>query len=541
MVHWAVRQTDFNVIDPSFGNGVFLEASGRQVARPSEQIYGIELDEIVYNASKKYLESHYQIVKLWQGNFFESDSFFEDNFDRSSPVEAFEAVVGNPPFIRYQSFKGKERALGLERAADLGVNLPRHASSWAPFLVHAVSLIKPGGRLAMVAPAELGHAAYARHVLEFLLNQFATLNILTFQKRLFPTLGEDTFIVLGEAKGGEASVFNLVDVKDADRLEAFIAEKSLSAVGHVKTLSREEVSSLKAGRTRLLGHLLEPKVRALYRHLALRAHVKTFGSVARIGIGYVTGANGFFHLSQQEIETFDIPMHYCAPCLRRSSNLSGLFVSESDWQRLEEEKKWLLEIPTNQPFERLPAGVQAYLGREGEKVRQGYKVSKRNPWYAVPHVKRGAALLTYMSNSGPRLVHNTLGAPAPNTLHTVELPETIYEESMSVDIKHLVISWYTSLTFLSAEIEGHSLGGGMLKLEPGEARKVLVALPHHLSEDDLDVTYKAIDTSLRDGDLEDALDIGDALVLRKGLGLEEDGCTLLREGYHYLRDRRMKR
>ena len=107
MVHWAVRQTDFNVIDPSFGNGVFLEASGRQVARPSEQIYGIELDEIVYNASKKYLKSHYQIVKLWQGNFFESDSFFEDNFERSSPVEAFEAVVGNPPLYPLSKLQGK--------------------------------------------------------------------------------------------------------------------------------------------------------------------------------------------------------------------------------------------------------------------------------------------------------------------------------------------------------------------------------------------------------------------------------------------------
>ena len=174
-------------------------------------------------------------------------------------------------------------------------------------------------------------------------------------------------------------------------------------------------------------------------------------------------------------------------------------------------------------------------------MREGYKVSKRDPWYAVPHVKRGAALLTYMSNSGPRLVHNTLGAPAPNTLHTVELPETIYEESTGVDVKHLVVSWYTSLTFLSTEIEGHSLGGGMLKLEPGEARKVLVALPHCLSEDDLDTAYGAIDTCLRDKDLEGALDIGDALVLRKGLGLEENECTLLREGYHYLRDRRMKR
>ena len=339
MVRWAVQQTDFNVIDPSFGDGVFLKASRHQVANPSEQIYGIELDEVVYNASKKHLESRYQIMKLWQGNFFASDSFFEDNFGRTSPVEAFAAVVGNPPFIRYQSFKGKERSLGLQRAADLGVYLPGHVSSWAPFLVHAVSLIKPGGRLAMVAPAELGHAAYAQEVLAFLLEQFSTLNILTFKKRLFPKLGEDTLIVLGDAKGGTEGLLNLIDVENEDALDIFAATGVLASVGQVKKFCQEEVTQLSAGRTRLLEHLLDSEIRTLYQHLSLRSQVKTFGSVARIGIGYVTGNNDFFHLSQAEIDTFNIPMRYCTPCFRRSNNLKGLLVSEGDWQQLKEEKK----------------------------------------------------------------------------------------------------------------------------------------------------------------------------------------------------------
>ena len=540
MVRWAVQQTDFNVIDPSFGDGVFLKASRHQVANPSEQIYGIELDEVVYNASKKHLD-RYQIMKLWQGNFFASDSFFRDNFGRTSPVEAFAAVVGNPPFIRYQSFKGKERSLGLQRAADLGVYLPGHVSSWAPFLVHAVSLIKPGGRLAMVAPAELGHAAYAQEVLAFLLEQFATLNILTFKKRLFPKLGEDTLIVLGEAKGGTEGLLNLIDVENEDALDIFAATDVLASVGQVKKFCQEEVTQLSAGRTRLLEHLVDSEIRALYQHLSLRSQVKTFSSIARIGIGYVTGNNDFFHLSQAEIDTFNIPMRYCTPCFRRSNNLKGLLVSEGDWQQLKEERKWLLEIPANEPFENLPEGLRTYLQKAEKSVRKGYKVSKRDPWYAVPHIKRGAALLTYMSNSGPRLVHNTLCAPAPNTLHTVELPQTIYEDSpSSVDIKLLVTAWYTSLTFLSAEIEGHSLGGGMLKLEPGEARKVLLALPD-LSDTAVDEAYKTIDARLREGDLEGALELGDTLMLRRGLGLSVGETDLLRRGYHHLRDRRMKR
>jgi hypothetical protein len=37
-------------------------------------------------------------------------------------------------------------------------------------------------------------------------------------------------------------------------------------------------------------------------------------------------------------------------------------------------------------------------------------------------------------------------------------------------------AWQTPLCQLSCEIEGHPLGGGMLKLEPGEAANVCLPL-----------------------------------------------------------------
>ena len=81
----------------------------------------------------------------------------------------------------------------------------------------------------------------------------------------------------------------------------------------------------------------------------------------------------------------------------------------------------------------------------------------------------------------------------------------------------------------------------MLKLEPSEAKKVLMALPKNITTSELNKAYKSIDEKLRENDLEAALDIGDKLILRKGLGLEIGECKLLRQGYRYLRDRRMNR
>ena len=546
MIHWAVKRTD-KVIDPSFGDGIFLKASKERVDKPQEQLYGIEFDAVTFNSHKNFLtqQYHLSIDKLWNGDFFDSDSFFEKTLAKSSPVQEFEAVVGNPPFIRYQNFKGGERARALQRALDLGVKLPGHVSSWAPFLVHAVSLIKPGGRLAMVAPAELGHAAYADNVLGFLIEQFSALTILTFQKRLFSKLGEDTLIVLGENKGQPANRFELIDVADKNSLIRFESTHELASVGTVTSLSRAETRALRGQGTKLLEYLLRRETRTLYNYLISKKQVKSLGQIARVGIGYVTGNNNFFHLSQEEVDAFGIPEAYLTPCIRRSRDLPGLYLTEEDWGTSVEAKKWLLDLSPQASPESFPIGLQKYLAKgEAQGVRKGFKVANREAWYLVPHVKRGAAFLTYMSNEGPRLVHNTLNMPAPNTLHTLELPETIYDEEGSlhtIDVKLLVTAWYTSLTFLSAELTGHSLGGGMLKLEPGEARKVCVALPDNIDSGSLDKAYQRIDEALRRKDLEAALDVGDTLILQQGLGYSPEQCALLRSGYHYLRDRRRSR
>ena len=97
-------------------------------------------------------------------------------------------------------------------------------------------------------------------------------------------------------------------------------------------------------------------------------------------------------------------------------------------------------------------------------------------------------------------------------------------------------------TSISVEIEGHSLGAGLLKLEPGEAAKVLLATPPFL-RDRLAATrlVRELDRLVRDGQSERALDLGDHEILRNGLGLSVDDCSRLRAGFHLLVERRRTR
>ena len=83
------------------------------------------------------------------------DTFVVMDWNDVLPADQCDYVMGNPPYIRYQDFTGESRAKALRAALRDGVRLNGLASSWAAFVVHASAFLKPGGRLALVLPAEL--------------------------------------------------------------------------------------------------------------------------------------------------------------------------------------------------------------------------------------------------------------------------------------------------------------------------------------------------------------------------------------------------
>src|SRR5262249_54180306 len=147
------------------------------------------------------------------------------------------------------------------------------------------------------------------------------------------------------------------------------------------------------------------------------------------------------------------------PAVRRGRSLRGLFFTARDWEEAAHcgEASYLLHI---MPKDDVPESVQSYLNTGGH-IRSAYKVRTRSPWYSVPHVYKPDAFLSYMSGLTPRLVANEAEVVAPNSLHILRL-----HQGVSLNQRALATLWQTSLTRLSVELEGHSLGGGMLKLEP---------------------------------------------------------------------------
>ena len=520
LVNWAIRTRGDCILDPSFGGGVFLRSACKRLRKlrgdPGVSIFGVEVDGRVHRSISEQLVAEFGVKSehLKVSDFFALDS---------SSFDPITSVVGNPPFIRYQTFSGESRAIGLRRAMEAGVKISELASSWVPFLIYSAFLLAEGGRLAMVVPAELGHAQYAQPLLAYLGRSFKKVTFLTFRKRLFPDLNEDTMLLLAEAKGQFQAQFRWKDFEHASVLKDFPLANWRFPGARVL-----DAATLTNGSQRLTEQFLPKRARDLYAALKRSHAVSRLGSIADVGIGYVTGANGFFHLKESTIREYEIPKHYLRPAVRRGRDLSGLRYTESDWRR--SDASYLLEIQSDTD---LPAGLRRYL-ETGVKagVTEGYKCRTRSPWFKVPHVYRPDAFLSYMSGYTPRLVSNEANVVAPNSLHVVRLHA---HSTLSRD--SLTALWQTSLSKLSAEIEGHPLGGGMLKLEPTEAERVLVAHPSSAPRH-LDGLSLELDGMVRAGHEKDAQEKADEEVLVKELGLSRTDCSLLAKTADNLRNRR---
>jgi adenine-specific DNA-methyltransferase len=516
LVRWALRSARDTVADPSFGGGVFLEAAARRLKSLGgsvKQVYGVELDEAVHT------QVSYELQVLYS---FRAKNLVHSDFFRLKPKQLplLDAVVGNPPFIRYQSFSGDEREAALTKVKAKGVALNSLASSWAAFVIQSTALLKKGGRLAFVLPMELGHASYARPVLDYLTRSFANLTLLTFREPLFPELSQDTLLLLAENKRpGEATV-RLADLETVESLESLTTAK----LERAQTI---DAKAMIAGREKLNFYFLSEYAQKLYKRLS--AQSIRLGDLAGVGIGYVSGSNDFFHLSHEASQSLKLSETVLKPSVYKGAAFKGLVFSQKDWQFAEKEGNGgFLFYPKKV---RLTKATKNYILRgEQQAVNATYKCRTRSPWYVVPHVYQADAFLTYMNGLRSQFVVNEANAVAPNTLHVVRLKET------SVLTAHdLAALWQTSLTALSVELEGHALGGGMLKLEPSEAKNILIPV---LSKSVSKMLSNKLDKLLRAGKQQEANQLADEAVLGSILGFSKTDIKCLRDSAERLRNRR---
>jgi adenine-specific DNA-methyltransferase len=443
LVRWLNPRGHERLLDPSCGDGRFVKQHRNSV--------GIDV------SLNSCLEARARApwARIFEADFF---NWASDTTDR------FECIAGNPPFIRYQNFNGSLRRQALQLSAIQGAKFSALTSSWAPFLVVATNLLKAGGRMAFVVPAEIGHATYSAPLLNFLVANFERIVVVAIREKVFPELSEDTWLLYAEGRGGQAKCIELA-----------VWDEFFPTTGPPRETKKISLASLRRHGMRLRKFILPDEVLEYYAHLSESRRVVDFGSIARIGIGYVTGANDFFHLKPSDAERLGIPKSLLKVAVRKGEQLPSRSVDRAVVKAWIDKDEPVLLLDLSETAY-LPRAVKAYLNSDaGNKARQTYKCRNRDPWYVVPDVTKPDAFLTYMSGKKPSLVVNAAKCVCSNSVHAVRLRG-------HVKMDDLLVAWNHPLSNLSKEIEGHPLGGGLLKLEPGEAGRILLVTDIHAKD-----------------------------------------------------------
>jgi len=523
LADWAIQEPSARVLEPSCGDGSFLKACAARLrslgaarAAVTEQITAVELVGDEAAKAEQAVASvlgHRAKMKVLRGDFFTRGL-------KSIGAERFDAVLGNPPFIRYQNFTEPQREAAFSLLASYGLRPNRLTNAWLPFVVLGVELLKPIGRLAMVIPAELLQVNYAAELRQYLSDSFARLTVFTFKRLLFAEIQQEVVLLCGERDGGRSSGIRTIELNSLADLVSY----------QHTPFEHEHLKPLDHSRDKWTQYFLTTTEIRLLRSMKKNAGLLCLGQLADVDVGVVTGLNEFFVLGKSDVDKLDAE-EFVSRLVARSGHLRGIIFSAEDWNRNVEGSlpAYLLSVP-NLPLKRLPMQLRDYIaGGEAKGWNLGFKCRIREPWYSVPSVWIPDGFMLRQIHDFPRIIVNKANATSTDTIHRVRV-------HLGVDIAQLAAAAVNSLTFAFAEVVGRSYGGGVLELEPGEAEELPIP---YSGAANLDVSR--VDSLLREGEYERALDYSDEIVLIRGLGISRADARRLRCIWQSLRDRRAGR
>ena len=122
----------------------------------------------------------------------------------------------------------------------------------------------------------------------------------------------------------------------------------------------------------------------------------------------------------------------------------------------------------------------------------------------------------------------------------VQVTDSFYRIIMKEDfnIKDLAFSFYNSLTFILAELEGRYYGGGVLELTPNEFKNLAIPFCEGVS----DIEFNQLEKMIEENEsINDILMYTDDILLKKQLNLEDIELERLRNIYDVLIKRRLRK
>ncbi|MCU4398359.1 class I SAM-dependent methyltransferase [Acinetobacter junii] len=508
ILKWGINgSSDYDILEPSCGDGVFLEQL-RKKDFCFQSVIAIEFDIIEANKANQIDIANKKVINQ------------DFHLYCNTASQKFDLIVGNPPYIRYQYFDKNQQIEADKIFKKAELKYSKLTNAWVSFIVGSSLLLKEKGKIGFVVPAELLQVSYAQQLREFLAHFYNKINIISFEKLVFPDIQQEVVLLLCEKNSDTTHLIEHLELKDASDLEKL------------------DVNLLKSPRKQIdfksnkwTYYFLEQEEIDFLENIAERKNIPILGDFADVEVGITTGANSYFTVPISTVKEFNLEQ-FAKPMVGRSVQVNSITFTESDWlQNLQMEAKANLLVFPNRDQLSNHSGANKYI-EYGEElgVNKGYKTRIRDDWFVIPSIKLSDALFIRRNNLFPRLILNEAQAYTTDTMHRVFIKQETNKQAF-------IASFYNSLSLAFSEIVGRSYGGGVLELMPSEAARIL--LPYKDSNGELLVEIDKLMRGKRS--IDDILSISNDIILRQAYGFSKKEIELADRIWKKLSARRLNR
>lgn len=438
------------VLDPSCGDGVFLHEAR---SAGLEELHGVEVDA--------------RAAASCRARVPEAEVVTGDLFEIELGAGSFDAVVGNPPYVRQERLSAAQKQRVRQRLRHGWPEMPDQlldrlvgrGDLAAAVIARALNLVRPGGRVAFVVSSALLDAGYAAALWELVARVGAVRAVIDApDERWFADAAINPVIVVIERGAAPGSVaiarLQCTTARAAERVRSL---EDLSAVAELRWASTSAPEQWAAA------------VRADATWYALVAAAGSLlvplGSVAEVRRGITSGANEVFYLDRARAHALGLEASVLQPLVRapRKRGPVGIAIDPAELDDL------VLCAPAD--LEGQPATRRYLEGHAAQAERSMLRT--RTPWWSLP--ARPARLFLTKAYAA-RFVQRLAETPvmADQRVYTVEPHAGIQVETLAAVLN-------TTATAFGLESLGRaSMGEGALEWTVGDAATLPVIDPRRV-------------------------------------------------------------
>ncbi|WP_246989141.1 HsdM family class I SAM-dependent methyltransferase [Halorientalis marina] len=528
------------VLDPACGSGTFtVEAYNILSNLHPDALHQEIIDRLVavdinrfplhltaLNLSSRNIQEETDHLHVFHDSFFNLDPDTNRLIDtRIDAAEGegerlgmFDAVVGNPPYIRQGNlhpssdhFRSHLSAFGRDGYStylDGSKGISGKSDAYVYFITHATQFLREGGRLGFIIPNKWLTTRYGESLQQFLYDHYKIQGVVGFTARAFEDALVDTVLLLIERTDDEQAradtttpFIRIREPMDAeDILDTVAVDYEVPDGSYMQIRDRPAYRVTAVEQSYLMekgpGKLL-PYIRAPSEFIELLEHpdlVPVDGDLGTVTRGVMTGSNGFFFVSEAERQDWQIDKRFLKPAIKSISDVDSRVVTWEDTQ------KYLFDIHDYvAEVERENAGlasdsdletrVKNALGRDGFDgaynyiewgERQGHHTGatceNRDVWFDLGGLEAPELLHPKFFDERVYTIANPDRLMPSNAIDCINFNPDVDGDAM--------VGFYSSTVYKSLlETWGRAEGGGALQLMTYEVSSVPVLDVRTLSRD----------------------------------------------------------